>query len=478
MTTIDLITGILGAGKTTFIRKYAANLLAQGKKIAILENDFGAVNVDRMMLQDLQSDRCKVEMISGCNDPTCHKRRFKTQLIALGMQQFDRVILEPSGIFDMDEFFDTLYESPLDRWFSIGSILTIVDATMDEVLSAQMEYLLASEAACCGKLVLSKRSLLPDCSEAELTDRTLRHLNRSLAAIQCSRQFQPQDLFIKDWDSMTDTDFQELQVAGYRNSSYVKQYDADDIQSHSEVHYFMHIHLPDERIPEILQAMLNDPNCGTIYRIKGALPLKQNCWLSINLTQKKAELQTVSNGQSVLIVIGDQLHRDALDAHLKAENTDPDYVSIWQGADDIQSHSVVHDSMYIHLPDERIPEILQAMLNDPNCGTIYRIKGALPLKQNCWLSINLTQKKAELQTVSNGQSVLIVIGDQLNRAALDAHLKAENTDPDYVSIWMEMDANCTKAMHKGWLESSGQPFLWKSGEICSSPPWQILYRTL
>ena len=49
--------------------------------------------------------------------------------------------------------------------------------------------------------------------------------------------------------------------------------------------------------------------------------------------------------------------------------------------------------MYIHLPDERIPEILQAMLNDPNCGTIYRIKGALPLKQNCWLSINLTQKK-------------------------------------------------------------------------------------
>ena len=95
---------------------------------------------------------------------------------------------------------------------------------------------------------------------------------------------------------------------------------------------------------------------------------------------------------------------------------------------------MVHDSMYIYLPDERIPEILQAMLNNPNCGTIYHIKGALPLKQNRWLSINLTQKKAELQTVSNGQSVLIVIGDQLNRAALDAHLKAENTDPDYVSI--------------------------------------------
>ena len=65
---------------------------------------------------------------------------------------------------------------------------------------------------------------------------------------------------------------------------------------------------------------------------------------------------------------------------------------------------MVHDSMHIHLPDERIPEILQAMLNDPNSGTIYRIKGALPLEQNRWLSINLTQKKAELQTFPIGKA--------------------------------------------------------------------------
>ena len=50
MTEIDLITGILGSGKTTFIRKYARHLIDSGKKIAILENDFGAVNVDMMIL--------------------------------------------------------------------------------------------------------------------------------------------------------------------------------------------------------------------------------------------------------------------------------------------------------------------------------------------------------------------------------------------------------------------------------------------
>ena len=42
MIKIDLITGFLGAGKTTFLKKYARYLLDQGHNIGILENDFGA----------------------------------------------------------------------------------------------------------------------------------------------------------------------------------------------------------------------------------------------------------------------------------------------------------------------------------------------------------------------------------------------------------------------------------------------------
>jgi G3E family GTPase len=44
MVKIDLITGFLGAGKTTFIRKYAEYLMDKGLSIGILENDYGAVN--------------------------------------------------------------------------------------------------------------------------------------------------------------------------------------------------------------------------------------------------------------------------------------------------------------------------------------------------------------------------------------------------------------------------------------------------
>ena len=99
MIKIDLITGFLGAGKTTFLKKYARYLLDQGQNIGILENDFGAVNVDMMMLKDLEGDHCELEMVSGGCDADCHRRRFKTKLIAMGMCGYDRVLVEPSGIF-------------------------------------------------------------------------------------------------------------------------------------------------------------------------------------------------------------------------------------------------------------------------------------------------------------------------------------------------------------------------------------------
>ena len=326
MTKIDLITGILGSGKTTFIHEYASHLIQQGQRIAILENDFGAVNVDMVMLQDLKCENCQLEMIAGGGDPCCHKRRFKTQLISLGMQHFDRVIIEPSGIFDMDEFFDTLYESPLDQWFEIGSILTIVDAEMDDVLSAQMEYLLASEAACCGKLILSKWQNIKGESEEDLVSHILTHLNRSLTGIQCKRQFQPKDVLTADWSALRAEDFSAMQSAGYRNCSYVKQFNTESIQS--EVHYFMHINLPENQIEPLIQQILADAAGGKIYRIKGALPAENGDWLTVNATAEKTEISPVNDGQAVLIAIGDNLHREKIDAYLQKYNTDPEYVSI------------------------------------------------------------------------------------------------------------------------------------------------------
>ena len=109
-----------------------------------------------MLLRELEGEQCELEMVAGGCDKDCHRRRFKTKLIAMGMCGYDRVLIEPSGIFDMDEFFDALHEEPLDRWYQIGNVIAVVDAGLDEKMSEEADYILASEVADAGCIVLSK----------------------------------------------------------------------------------------------------------------------------------------------------------------------------------------------------------------------------------------------------------------------------------------------------------------------------------
>ena len=323
MTKTDLITGILGAGKTTFLIQYARHLIESGQRIAILENDFGAVNADMALLQELKCENCQLEMVSGGGDAHCHRRRFRTQLITLGMQHLDRVLIEPSGIFDMDEFFDILREPPVDKWFEIGSILTVLNAETEELLSGEMEYLLASEASCAGKLLLSK---LPEEDPENCAKKILLHLNEALADIQCDRRFTENDLFCKDWSKLNAADFELLSNAGYRNACYIKKYHTDMLQS--GVHYFMHIRLAEADIEPVIERIINDEACGKVYRIKGTLPASDGTWITVNAEKNRITLSPAANGQAVLIVIGERLQREQIDTHLKAKNTDPEYVSI------------------------------------------------------------------------------------------------------------------------------------------------------
>ena len=163
MIQVDLITGFLGAGKTTFLLRYAKYLMAQGMRIGILVYDHGAVNVDMPLLQELTKGSCELEMLAGGCDADCHRRRFRTKLIAMGMRGYDRVLIEPSGVFDMDEFFDTLNEAPLDRWYEAGSVITIVDAALERELPPEADFFLASQAVCAGCVVCTGCTVCAGC---------------------------------------------------------------------------------------------------------------------------------------------------------------------------------------------------------------------------------------------------------------------------------------------------------------------------
>lgn len=310
MVKIDLITGFLGAGKTTFLRAYAGWLIKQGYHIGILENDFGAVNVDLMLLQDLEGENCELEMVSGGCDKDCHRRRFKTKLIAMGMSGFERVLVEPSGIYDRDEFFDALQEEPLDRWYEAGNVFAIVDGRLPEDLSEAAEYLLATEAADAGTVLLSRAQ---EADDAEL-DATVTHLNRALEKIGCSRRPE-KEIIRKNWFEFTDADFEALLHAGYRLSDYCKK---PQLEEAFDSLFFMHVKMTEAELSEAVQAAFADANCGHIFRIKGFLPTEDG-FLELNATRREIAINPISRGQEILIVIGEGLSKTALEKYFGTE---------------------------------------------------------------------------------------------------------------------------------------------------------------
>ena len=154
----DLITGMLGAGKTTFITTYARHMAEKCGPVCLIANDYGAISVDRALLEEKIGDLCDIEMVVA-GDPDCQRRRFRTKLISMGMLGYERVIVEPSGVFDTEEFYNILYDDPISSWYEIGNVISIVPADIPEELPESSEYLLADQAAL--NKVIVRRKLVP-----------------------------------------------------------------------------------------------------------------------------------------------------------------------------------------------------------------------------------------------------------------------------------------------------------------------------
>ena len=301
MVKIDLITGFLGSGKTTFIREYAKYLMSKGEKICIIENDYGAVNIDMVLLQDLLGDNCNLEMIVGGDGKEAHRRRFRTKLISMGMSGYDRVIIEPSGIYDADEFFDVLYDEPLDRWYEIGSVISIVDAESVLLLEGTSKYLFMSEIAWAGKLLISKVDETTD------VDQIHAFINATMEEYGCSARFQLKDIYSKAFDSFSQEEFDLIENAGYRRSSYAKM-QIDDSQ-YQPLFYF-DVEMDEALLKETARKLLADERAGKVIRIKGFVKTSDSAQVEINATQKEIKIEPVTSSRNAIIIIGEHLDKD------------------------------------------------------------------------------------------------------------------------------------------------------------------------
>ena len=301
MTRVDLITGFLGAGKTTFIHRYLRHL--DGQRVLIIENEYGSVSVDARLLRN---EPCEIEDLSGVCMCCKGRGQFISMLKNAARQGYDRVLVEPSGVYDVDEFFSVMHQPDVSACCEIGCVLTIVDARVPEDLSVESEYLMFTQLAAAGTVILSKVQF----QSPEAVEAVALWLDRLYCAY--GGHGARAEICAKDWDDLTDEDFIRFQASGCHLDAHQRQ-----AMDHAEV-YSACISagkcLDEDDLRARLHALMTEPRFGRVIRVKGyARDLERRCF-EVNCTRTECAVSPAPDvRRGVLVIIGQDLDEDALD---------------------------------------------------------------------------------------------------------------------------------------------------------------------
>ena len=158
MTKIDIISGFLGAGKTTLIKKLLAEAYP-GEKLVLIENEFGEISIDGGFLKE--SGVQISEMSSGCI--CCSLVGDFNQALKDVAEQFhpDRILIEPSGVGKLSDVIvaveNTAAEAPD---LKLNSFVTVADASKVKVYMKNFGEFYNNQIESAGTIVLSRTQKL------------------------------------------------------------------------------------------------------------------------------------------------------------------------------------------------------------------------------------------------------------------------------------------------------------------------------
>lgn len=156
MVPITLVTGFLGAGKTTLLSHVLSD--PQGLGIAVLVNDFGAVNIDAELLQDAGEEIISLE--NGCICCGLGQGLLATVTKVLRRPDPpDRLLIEASGVSDPFEIVETLSDPELRDYAPLDGVVAVVDAEAMAHPGPEVVSLARRQVACAGLVLLNKIDL-------------------------------------------------------------------------------------------------------------------------------------------------------------------------------------------------------------------------------------------------------------------------------------------------------------------------------
>ena len=163
---ILLVTGFLGAGKTTVVNHLLAH--AQGRRIAAVVNDFGAINIDAELIAGASDG--VVSLANGCICCSLEGDLLRTLAALLRREpQPEFIVIETSGVADPADIVRNLMDPLIWREAPLETVLCVVDATTS-VATLNDDALLRSQLRAADVVALSKVDLVDAAACAQLRD--------------------------------------------------------------------------------------------------------------------------------------------------------------------------------------------------------------------------------------------------------------------------------------------------------------------
>ena len=327
MTKIDIISGFLGAGKTTLIKKLIDGAFT-GEKLVLIENEFGEIGIDGGFLKDAGVQI--TEMNQGCICCSLVGDFGKALKEVIDTYSPDRIIIEPSGVGKLSDVIKAVLDLGHIDGVVLNSSTTVVDCTKAKMYMKNFGEFFNNQIESAGAVILSRTQIAKEGQVEDCVAR-IREKNADAAIVTTP------------WD---DIDAAAI-VGAMEHTSSVNEMIAQAIKEHEEREHHHHEHGEDctcgchdhdhehghhhaddvftswgketaktfekDKLDTILDTLANTEKYGVILRAKGIVQSASGKWFNFDLTPGEYEIREgVADYTGKLCVIGTKLDEDGL----------------------------------------------------------------------------------------------------------------------------------------------------------------------
>lgn len=306
MTKIDIVSGFLGAGKTTLIKKLLKEALGQ-EKVVLIENEFGEIGIDGGFLKEAGIQ--VTEMNSGC---ICCSLvgDFGTALNEVVSKYApDRIIIEPSGVGKLSDVIKAVQKEATNCRLSLNSFVTVADAKKCKMYMKNFGEFYNNQVEYAGTIILSRTEQMQD-EKLQKTVELIREHNKKAAVITTP------------WEELDGERILSVMEEGNQLSR--ELFDEEEIcpecghhhehgEHHPENHHHDHEHgehhhhhadevftswgietlkkFEEETLEKILKQLSEKDSFGTILRAKGIVESEDKSWIHFDLVPGEYEIR-------------------------------------------------------------------------------------------------------------------------------------------------------------------------------------------